>query len=122
VCRCPGAGALATVSLVQHRENQRYLALKKMDKKKILKMKQLEHIHNEKSLLEEVDHPFIVGLYESCSAHADAQQLFAARSYADQPAFRALVSSLCPLVADEQDGDVSGRGKHILGARVLPWW
>eukprot|EP01043_Picozoa_sp_COSAG02_P054036 COSAG02_NODE_6058_length_3835_cov_4.573876_3_plen_82_part_00 len=62
VCRCPGAGALATVSLVQHRENQRYLALKRMDKKKILKMKQLEHIHNEKSLLEEVDHPFIVGL------------------------------------------------------------
>ena len=58
----PGAGALATVSLVQHRGNQRYLALKRMDKKKILKMKQLEHIHNEKSLLEEVDHPFIVGL------------------------------------------------------------
>ena len=61
-CRRPGAGALATVSLVQHRVNQKYLALKKMDKKKILKMKQLEHIHNEKSLLEEVDHPFIVGL------------------------------------------------------------
>ena len=61
-CDCPGAGALATVSLVQHRGNQRYLALKRMDKKKILKMKQLEHIHNEKSLLEEVDHPFIVGL------------------------------------------------------------
>jgi len=59
---CTGAGALATVSLVQHRENQKYLALKRMDKKKILKMKQLEHIHNEKSLLEEVDHPFIVGL------------------------------------------------------------
>ena len=50
------------MSLVQHNENKRYLALKKMDKKKILKMKQLEHIHNEKSLLEEVDHPFIVGL------------------------------------------------------------
>lgn len=62
VCLRPGAGALATVSLVQHRGNQRYLALKRMDKKKILKMKQLEHIHNEKSLLEEVDHPFIVGL------------------------------------------------------------
>ena len=62
VCLRAGAGALATVSLVQHRGNQRYLALKRMDKKKILKMKQLEHIHNEKSLLQEVDHPFIVGL------------------------------------------------------------
>ncbi len=39
-----------------------YFALKKMDKKRIIKMKQLEHIHNEKSLLEEVDHPFIIGL------------------------------------------------------------
>eukprot|EP01051_Picozoa_sp_SAG22_P000654 SAG22_NODE_19_length_32182_cov_39.206963_11_plen_63_part_00 len=39
-----------------------YHALKIMDKKKILKMKQLEHIHNEKELLKEVDHPFVIAL------------------------------------------------------------
>ena len=60
--RATGAGALATVSLVLHRGSKKYFAMKRMDKKKILKMKQLEHIHHEKNLLKEVDHPFIVGL------------------------------------------------------------
>ena len=45
-----------------HRGSKKYFAMKRMDKKKILKMKQLEHIHHEKNLLKEVDHPFIVGL------------------------------------------------------------
>ena len=39
-----------------------YYAMKAMPKARVVKMKQLEHIHNEKSLLEEVDHPFIIGL------------------------------------------------------------
>jgi serine/threonine protein kinase len=47
---------------VRRKDGGGYFALKKMDKKRIIKMKQLEHIHNEKSLLEEVDHPFIIGL------------------------------------------------------------
>ena len=57
-----GTGALAEVSLVK-RDDGKYFALKVMDKKRIVKMKQLEHIHNEKSLLQEVDHPFIINLY-----------------------------------------------------------
>ena len=39
-----------------------YFALKRMDKKKIILMKQLEHIHNEKELLASVDHPFVIKL------------------------------------------------------------
>ena len=60
-----GTGALATVKLVKHVADGRehYWALKIMEKKKILKMKQLEHIHNEKALLGEVDHPFVIGLF-----------------------------------------------------------
>lgn len=57
-----GAGALAQVHLAKRNQDGRYFALKVMDKKRIIKMKQLEHIHNEKSLLEEVDHPFIIKL------------------------------------------------------------
>lgn len=50
------------------RSDGRYFALKVMDKKRIIRMKQLEHIHNEKSLLEEVNHPFIIGLCENSPA------------------------------------------------------
>ena len=36
--RAAGAGALATVSLVLHRGSKKYFAMKRMDKKKILKI------------------------------------------------------------------------------------
>ena len=58
---------MAQVHLVK-RSDGRYFALKVMDKKRIIRMKQLEHIHNEKSLLEEVNHPFIIGLCENSPA------------------------------------------------------
>lgn len=57
-----GSGALAKVSLVRRHADGGYFAMKVMDKRRIIKMKQVEHIHNEKSLLAEVDHPFVIGL------------------------------------------------------------
>jgi len=40
-----------------------YYAMKAMPKARVVKMKQLEHIHNEKQLLSSVQHPFVIGLF-----------------------------------------------------------
>ena len=40
-------------------------ALKMLSKRKIIELKQIEHIKNEKNILAMVHHPFIVNLVES---------------------------------------------------------
>lgn len=45
--------------------NGKAFALKILSKKKIIDLKQIGHIKNEKNILASVDNPFIVNLYES---------------------------------------------------------
>lgn len=48
--------------LCKHRPTGEFYAIKILKKKEILRLKQLEHILNEKAILTEIDHPFIVNL------------------------------------------------------------
>ncbi|VDN97008.1 unnamed protein product [Rodentolepis nana] len=57
-----GTGSFGRVCLAQHKRTKRYLAIKILQKAKIVKLKQVEHTLNEKKILSCIDFPFIVTL------------------------------------------------------------
>ncbi|KAI5120366.1 hypothetical protein M0805_006888 [Coniferiporia weirii] len=57
-----GKGAFGKVRVVQHKQTRELYALKYINKSKCVKMKAVANIIQERRLLEEVDHPFIVNL------------------------------------------------------------
>lgn len=59
-----GYGTFGRVKLVKLKGNKEVYALKVMKKIDIIKQKQVEHIKSEKEILMELDHPFIVSLYD----------------------------------------------------------
>ncbi|KAF8515907.1 kinase-like domain-containing protein [Gautieria morchelliformis] len=57
-----GKGAFGKVRMVQHKQSRKLYALKYIDKARCAKMKAVPNIIQERRLLEEVDHPFVVNL------------------------------------------------------------
>ncbi|KAI9004421.1 kinase-like domain-containing protein [Hyaloraphidium curvatum] len=58
-----GTGSFGRVHLVRMRgEHEKYLAMKVLKKTEIVKLKQVEHTINEKNILDELDHPFLVNM------------------------------------------------------------
>lgn len=60
--RCVGKGAFGKVRVVQHKQGKELYALKYINKAKCVKMKAVANIIQERRLLEEIDHPFVVNL------------------------------------------------------------
>lgn len=60
--RCVGKGAFGKVRMVQHKQTRELYALKYINKSKCVKMKAVANIIQERRLLEEIDHPFVVNL------------------------------------------------------------
>uniref|UniRef100_A0A7S4L655 cAMP-dependent protein kinase n=1 Tax=Paramoeba aestuarina TaxID=180227 RepID=A0A7S4L655_9EUKA len=60
-----GTGTFGRVWVVKHRKSEKFFALKQMRKKDIVRLRQVEHIANEKNILMSVKHPFIVNMYAS---------------------------------------------------------
>ncbi|KAL4063180.1 kinase-like protein [Scleroderma citrinum] len=60
--RCVGKGAFGKVRMVQHKQTRELYALKYINKGKCVKMKAVSNIIQERRLLEEIDHPFVVNL------------------------------------------------------------
>ncbi|KAF8920646.1 kinase-like domain-containing protein [Mucidula mucida] len=60
--RCVGKGAFGKVRVVQHKQTKDLYALKYINKTKCVKMKAVPNVIQERRLLEEIDHPFIVNL------------------------------------------------------------
>ncbi|KAL7410611.1 putative camp-dependent protein kinase [Mrakia frigida] len=60
--RSVGKGAFGKVRVVQHKQTKQLLALKYINKAKCCKMKAVANIIQERRLLEEIDHPFVVNL------------------------------------------------------------
>ncbi|XP_066542729.1 cAMP-dependent protein kinase catalytic subunit PRKX-like isoform X2 [Hoplias malabaricus] len=58
-----GTGTFGRVVLVQDRRSKAFFALKSMRIVDLIRLKQQQHVHNEKEVLMEVNHPFIVKLY-----------------------------------------------------------
>ena len=59
-----GTGTFGRVMCVRHKATKKYFALKIMSIINIIKLKQIEHVKNEKNILESINnHPFIVNLF-----------------------------------------------------------
>ncbi|KAH9887470.1 Pkinase-domain-containing protein [Xylariomycetidae sp. FL2044] len=61
--RTLGTGSFGRVHLVQSKHNQRYYAVKVLKKAQVVKMKQVEHTNDERKMLGEVKHPFLITLW-----------------------------------------------------------
>lgn len=60
VTRTLGTGSFGRVCLALHRPTGVYYAMKRLRKSDVVRLKQVEHTNNERSLLASVDHPFLV--------------------------------------------------------------
>jgi len=60
-----GTGAFGRVRFVTYKATSNFYALKTLKKASIIKMKQVDHIVSEKSILQTLKHPFIVNMYGS---------------------------------------------------------
>jgi len=60
-----GTGAFGRVRFVTYKQSGKFYALKTLKKAAIIKMKQVDHIMSEKSILVKLKHPFIVNMYGS---------------------------------------------------------
>lgn len=58
--RTLGTGAFGRVILVKYKATSTYYAMKILDKRKLVKMKQVDHTRNEKRILQSVNFPFTV--------------------------------------------------------------
>lgn len=61
--RTLGTGSFGRVHLVQSKHNQRYYAVKVLKKAQVVKMKQVEHTNDERRMLQQVKHPFLITLW-----------------------------------------------------------
>ena len=61
--RTLGTGSFGRVHLVQSHHNQRYYAIKVLKKAQIVKMKQIEHTNDERKMLQQVKHAFLITLW-----------------------------------------------------------
>jgi hypothetical protein len=58
-----GTGTFGRVMCVRQKATKKYFALKIMSIINIIKLKQVDHVKNEKNILESINHPFIVKLF-----------------------------------------------------------
>uniref|UniRef100_A0A1D1XFA4 cAMP-dependent protein kinase n=1 Tax=Anthurium amnicola TaxID=1678845 RepID=A0A1D1XFA4_9ARAE len=63
ICRTLGTGSFGRVHLVQSKHNNKFYAMKVLKKTEVVRLKQVEHTNNEKHILEQVQHPFLVNLW-----------------------------------------------------------
>ncbi|XP_030057936.1 cAMP-dependent protein kinase catalytic subunit PRKX isoform X1 [Microcaecilia unicolor] len=61
-----GTGTFGRVNLVKEKATEHYYALKIMSIPDVIRLKQEQHVHNEKAVLEEIDHPFLIKLFWTC--------------------------------------------------------
>jgi protein kinase X len=57
-----GTGTFGRVVLAQNRRTCEYGALKILALADIIRLKQVEHVKNEKNILKQINHPFIVNM------------------------------------------------------------
>ena len=63
ILRTLGTGSFGRVHLVQSNHNSRYYAIKVLKKAQVVKMKQVEHTNDERRMLSDVKHPFLITLW-----------------------------------------------------------
>ncbi|EPY51074.1 AGC/PKA protein kinase Pka1 [Schizosaccharomyces cryophilus OY26] len=75
-----GTGSFGRVHLVQSKHNRLFYAIKVLEKRKVVDMKQVEHTCDERHILSRVQHPFITILW---GTFQDAKNLFMVMDFAE---------------------------------------
>jgi serine/threonine protein kinase len=57
-----GTGSFGRVKLAKHKKTGKFYAAKIMKKAEIMKLKQVDHIKNESTIMMQLNHPFITGM------------------------------------------------------------
>lgn len=73
-----GTGTFGRVMVARHQQTKEYFALKIMSIVDVVRLKQVDHVKNEKCVLEQIKHPFIVKLYWT---HHSEQYLYMLLEY-----------------------------------------
>ncbi|KJE91718.1 AGC protein kinase, variant [Capsaspora owczarzaki ATCC 30864] len=79
VFRVIGRGAFAEVLLSRHIPSNTFYAIKAMSKHKLLKLGHVEHVREEKAVLEKINHPFLVNMVATLQ---DSDRIFMVLEYA----------------------------------------
>ncbi|XP_034935496.1 cAMP-dependent protein kinase catalytic subunit beta-like [Chelonus insularis] len=66
VLRTLGIGAFGRVKLIKHKQTSTYYAMKILEKRQLVKTKQIDHTRNEKRVLQSIDYPFVITLSYFC--------------------------------------------------------
>jgi protein kinase X len=61
-----GTGTFGRVCLCREKPTKKYGAMKILAISDVIRLKQVEHVKNEKNILQEIRHPFIVNLWVHC--------------------------------------------------------
>ena len=69
-------GSFSNVCLCLHKPTTSYYALKIMPINHIMKLNNVEHVKNEKSILQEIQHPFLLSLTWSCKDDTNLYLMF----------------------------------------------
>ena len=67
--RTLGTGTFGKVKLCRYLITGEYMCMKILSKEKVIRLKQQEHVKNEKLILTTAKHPFLVKLYVAASSH-----------------------------------------------------
>lgn len=73
-----GTGTFGRVFLVRDKQSRAFFALKQMKIPDVIRLKQETHVHNEKEVLSEVNHPFLIRLFWT---HHDERFLYMLLDY-----------------------------------------
>jgi len=57
-----GTGSFGRVMLCKNKKSGEYFAMKRLKKADIIKLRQVDHVISENTILADIDHPFLVGL------------------------------------------------------------
>jgi len=64
--RTLGVGSFGRVKFAKCKSDNKYYAVKFMKKAEIIKLKQVDHINNEKKLMSQISYPFVVNMHGYC--------------------------------------------------------
>ena len=77
--RCVFLGSFGRVLLAKNKKNGEFFAMKRLKKADIIKLRQVDHVISENTILADIDHPFLVSAC-NCDSAGGPQRICARRT------------------------------------------